>query len=212
MMGSIKMFKLDLYTMKSQMFSYLYVILITMFFTFMKSSIILVCITCSWFMLLMSTSIFAIQERNNLNRLYGSLSIKLKNIVLGRYIFIFITYIITVWVIIILFCGILLLQGKPIIGQEILIGFSISLLVFSFVAGIQIPAFFKLGYTKAKFWTLVPYLGFIVWMIFSTLLKDATTIVPLSNQTIIILVGILLSVVFTVISYRVSIIAYRKRK
>ena len=85
MRAFLKMAKLDFLTMKTQFFSYLSLVVIVLMFGFMKSSVIVLCITSAWFIALQASNIFAIQEKNNLERLYGSVSVELNDIVLGRY-------------------------------------------------------------------------------------------------------------------------------
>ncbi|MDR1689206.1 MAG: ABC-2 transporter permease, partial [Clostridiales bacterium] len=110
MINSLKMAKLDFFTMKSQLASYMVIIFLVLFFGFMDASIIMICVNCAWFMALMSTMIFATQEKNNLNRLYGSLSLKLKDIVLGRYIFTVISFVLSFMFAVALFFGFTLLN------------------------------------------------------------------------------------------------------
>lgn len=103
MKGFLRISKLDFFTMKSQFALYLSLVLIVLMFGFMGSSAVVLCITGAWFVALMSSNIFAIQEKNNLDRLYGSVSVSLKDIVLGRYIFVFFNYITSFLVVIVLY-------------------------------------------------------------------------------------------------------------
>jgi len=84
MNGFIKMAKLDFATMKSQFWAYLSLVAIIVLFWTMGSSVVLLCTSGAWFTALMAINIFAIQEKNGLDRLYGSVSVKLKEIVLGH--------------------------------------------------------------------------------------------------------------------------------
>jgi len=78
MSGFLKMTKLDFYTIKPQLAAYLSLVLIIVMFEFMDSSVIVLCMTGAWYVALMSSTIFAMQEKNSLERLYGSLSVGLK--------------------------------------------------------------------------------------------------------------------------------------
>ena len=40
---------------------------------------------------------------------------------------------------------------------DIMLGLGLSFLVFSTITGIQMPLFFKMGYTKAKLWSVIPF-------------------------------------------------------
>ena len=72
MTGVARITKLDFFIMKSQGISYLSLVAVILLFGLMGSSITVLCITGAWFIALMATNIFAIQEKNHLDRLYGS--------------------------------------------------------------------------------------------------------------------------------------------
>lgn len=212
MTGSLRMTKLDFYTMKSQFAMYLVLAMIVLLFTFMGSSAIVLSITCSWYAALMSSNIFAIQEKDNLNYLYGSLSVNLKDIVLGRYIFIFLNYIISFFIIIVLYFGFTLFHNIAINLQEVLLGFSLSFLIFSAIVGTQIPIFFKMGYTKAKIWTLVPFLAVMVLVMIPTLVEGLSGVIEfmMSNKNLLIISCILVSCIIQLVSYNISVLAYSR--
>lgn len=130
MRASMKVAKLDFFTMKSQLFSYLSLAAIVLMFGFMGSSVTVLCITGAWFVALQASSIFAIQEKNNLDHLYGSVSVGLNDIVLGRYIFMYVNYLITFLAVIALYFGFAFYRNAAISIQDIMFGFSLSFLVF----------------------------------------------------------------------------------
>lgn len=162
----------------------------------------------------MASNIFVIQEKNNLNRLYGSVSVELKDIVLGRYIFAFSNYVISLVTVIAISLIVSLFRDMFIDVSNILLGFSLSLLIYSIIAGIQMPLFFKLGYTKAKMWAVVPFLVVMLLVIIPSFITVLSTFIQsvMSNQSMIIAVGIVASCVIQLISYKIAVIAYRKRK
>ena len=183
-------------------------------FSIMDSSIIVSFITGAWFTALMASNIFVIQEKNNLNRLYGSVSVELKDIVLGRYIFAFSNYAISLVTVIVVSLIVSLFRDMFIDVSNILLGFSLSLLIFSIITGIQMPLFFKLGYTKAKIWAVVPILVVMLLVIIPSFITVLSTFIQsvMSNRSMIIAVGIVASCVIQLISYKIAVIAYRKRK
>ena len=213
MTGSLKMAKLDFITMKSQFAGYLSLVAIVLLFGFMQSSVTVLCVTGAWFVALMSSNIFAIQEKNNLNRLYGSVSVNMKDIVLGRYIFIFLNYTFSFLAIIVIYTAFALFQNKPLEVTDFILGFSLSLLVYSAITGVQIPLFFKMGYTKAKVWSLVPFIGVMAVVVIPSFVSGVASVMQvfISNRSVLTICGILASGVIQYISYRVSVIAYRKR-
>lgn len=214
MNGAFRIAKLDFFTMKSQAVLYAIMILIISMFSFMDSSIIVLFITGAWFTALMASNIFVVQEKNNLDRLYGSVSVELKDIVLGRYIFAFSNYAISLVTVIAVSLIVSLFQDMLIDVSNILLGFSLSLLIYSIITGIQMPLFFKLGYTKAKMWAIVPFLVVMLLVIIPSFITVLSTFIQsvMSNRSMIIAVGIVTSCVIQLISYKIAVIAYRKRK
>ena len=177
MNGAFRIAKLDFFTMKSQAVLYVIMVLIVSMFSIMDSSIIVSFITGAWFTALMASNIFVIQEKNNLNRLYGSVSVELKDIVLGRYIFAFSNYAISLVTVIVVSLIVSLFRDMFIDVSNILLGFSLSLLIFSIITGIQMPLFFKLGYTKAKIWAVVPFLVVMLLVIIPSFITVLSTFI-----------------------------------
>jgi hypothetical protein len=214
MTGFLRITKLDFFTMKSQFAIYLSLVLIVLLFGFMGSPVTVLCITGTWFVALMSSNIFAIQEKNNLDRLYGSVSVGLKDIVLGRYAFVFFNYLVSFVAIIVMYSGFALFQNRAMELTDILLGFSLSFLAFSVITGIQMPLFFKMGYTKAKVWSLIPFIAVMALVVipsFVSALSGAVDFI-LSSQSVVIIGGILASCVIQFLSYQIAIVAYRKRR
>jgi hypothetical protein len=214
MIGFLKITKLDFFTMKTQFTVYLSLALIVMLFGFMGSSITTLCVTGAWFAALMSSDIFAIQEKNNLDRLYGSVSVGLRDIVLGRYVFMFLNYFLSFFAIIMMHSGFEMFQNKALEFTDVMLGFSLSLLAFSVITGIQIPMFFKMGYTKAKMWSLIPFIAVMALVVIPSFVSALSVIIDIikNNQGVLIVGGILASCVIQFLSYQISIVAYCKRR
>lgn len=211
---SVKMAKLDFYTLKAQFGNYIALILIIAMFCFMGSSIITLSITAAWFTALLMTNIFVKQEKNDLERLYASLSLDLKNIICGRYIFIFANFVAVLIISIIIGVCALFFQNSTVSFMEIITAVCVSLLIFTIIIGVQIPIYFRYGYTKAKIRCLIPYilvLGIVVLPSFTEVFSSIF-VVAMKHQSTMNAVCLLLSVVTTLISYRTSINCYKKRK
>ena len=82
MTGVARITKLDFFIMKSQAISYFSLVAVILIFGLIGSPITVLCITGAWFIALMATNIFAIQEKNHLDRLYGSVCVSLNEVVL----------------------------------------------------------------------------------------------------------------------------------
>lgn len=214
MTNSLKMARLDFYTMKSQLASYAVIIWLVLLFGFMGSSVTLICINCAWFVALMSTTIFAAQEKNNLNRLYGSLSLKLKDIVLGRYLFTVMSFVLSSLFAIALFFVFTRFGGQPFTLNDVFFSLGLSFLIFSAIVGMQMPIFFKLGYIKARVWMMIPFAAVIGLVVLPALVEELSGIIAfmISNQMILTLCCILASCVIQFLSYKIAVAAYRKGK
>lgn len=214
MTDSIKFTKLDIFTMKSYFNMNLVLLPVIMLFSYMGSSTLTLYITCSWFVALMISNVFAIEEKNNLSRLYGTLSIKLRDIVLGRYIFILLNFVLTVFIITILSIVVLFFKSKSIDIQEIILGISTSFLVFSAIIGVQIPIFFKMGYLKARFWSLIPYIIVLTLVLMTSLIDKISFVIDfiIYNQGIFSILGLIASFIILVVSYKISFLLYESRR
>ncbi|MCC0696288.1 ABC-2 transporter permease [Clostridioides sp. ES-S-0048-02] len=214
MTDSIKFTKLDIFTMKSYFNMNLVLLAVIMLFSYMGSSTLTLYITCSWFVALMISNIFAIEEKNNLSRLYATLSIKLKDIVFGRYIFILLNFVLTVFLITVLSIIVLFLKSEPIDIQEIILGISTSFLIFSAIVGVQIPIFFKMGYLKARFWSLIPYIIVLTLVLMTSLIDKISFVIDfiIGNQGIFSILGLISSFIILVVSYKISFLLYKSRR
>lgn len=208
-----KMVKLDFLTMKSQLGLYLVLILILSMFAYMGSSIIVLSITCSWFIALLFSDIFAIQDKNKLNRLYSSFSLKLKDIIIGRYAYIFLNFLVSLLLLnIIHFIVMLILNNSPDL-LEYCLGCSVSFLLFSIIMSIQLPIYFGMEYTKAKIWALLPYLIVMGIIIIPSLMISFGNIMEfmVNNKAILFIFSFGLSLISIFISYKISLKTYQKR-
>lgn len=214
MSGFLKMTKLDFYTIKPQLAAYLSLVLIIVMFEFMDSSVIVLCMTGAWYVALMSSTIFAMQEKNSLERLYGSLSVGLRDIVLGRYVFVFLNYFISFLMIILLHSGFALFQNKALEVSDMMLGLSASFLAFSVITGVQMPLYFKLGYAKAKVWSMVPFMAVMALIAIPSFVPAFFGIIEWiqSERSAMILGGLLASCIVQFLSYRISLVFYRKRR
>ncbi len=165
---------------------------------------------------------FAIGEKSNLDALYTTLSIKKKEVVKGRFMFALIINICAI-----VFSNVLAVAGLYIsriggFATDIGVGgYAESLLILSlifiFTQAVQIPFFFKLGYTKAKVLSIIPFiilmLGFMAFLNIKSIniwlveglesLSIKGMIVPLAALSFVIIVGL---------SYCLSVKFYKKRE
>lgn len=214
MTGALRVTKLDYLTMKSHYYSYLSLLVVVLFFGFTGTSFIMMGITVAWFMALIATNIFGIQEKNNLDRLYGSVSVSLKEIVLGRYVFVMLHHLIAFVAVILIFGGFALYRSTPLTPADILVGFSLSFLGYSVITGIQMPMFFKMSYSKAKVLSMLPFFAMTALVLIPTVVSSLSFIVGyvMLHSNLLIIGGILAGLIIQFISYQIAAQAYRGRK
>lgn len=214
MIGVARITKLDFFIMKSQGISYLSLVAVILLLGLMGSSISVLCITGAWFIALMATNIFAIQEKNHLDRLYGSVCVNLNEVVLGRYIFVFMNYFAVMFTIIILYLGFVLHRKTTFNVPDIMLGLGLSFLVFSTITGIQIPIFFKMGYTKAKLWSFIPFAVVMLLVVLPAFVSVLSGVLEFaqSHKGVFIFFCIVVSCIIQFFSYRIAVIFYRKQR
>lgn len=211
----LKVVNLDFYTMKGQMANYLLIPVLALFFSFMGSSMIVLSLTAAWFVLIINTNIFAIQEKNGLDRLYVSLSISQRNMVMGRYIFLFLNFVFAYFVVLIVGVIASIFHSQSIAGKDLAVGFCISCLLFSVVSAMQLPIFFKIGYTKGKYLSLIPF--FVVVMsllIFPTFIDGFSFAFGFAwkHIEVISVLSLVVSIAAGIVSYYISVFCYKKQR
>ena len=155
---SLKMARLDYFTCKPNIISYFTLIPVTIIFSFMStSSIFIFNFTAAWFIALMSTNIFVVQEKNELERLYASLSLTTQNIVAGRYIYTYATFLLAYIFTTLVGVISIILKHESVNGLDIITSFSLSLFTFTAIIAIQLPLYFRYGYSKAKIYCLIHF-------------------------------------------------------
>lgn len=140
---SLKMARLDYFTCKPNIISYFTLIPVTIIFSFMStSSIFIFNFTAAWFIALMSTNIFVVQEKNELERLYASLSLTTQNIVAGRYIYTYATFLLAYIFTTLVGVISIILKHESVNGLDIITSFSLSLFTFTAIIAIQLTFIF----------------------------------------------------------------------
>lgn len=164
---------------------------------------------------------FAVGEKNGIDALYTTLSIKRSTVVLGRYLFALVVDICSGLFAYILSFALLTVLQKDFNAWESLLITLVMFLVYSVLQAIQLPIFFKLGYTKAKFSAYLPFVGFpLVILVFTNFLKDTFSIEQVAdffewfaaNPLIAVLFGAIIWLGLMVISYQTSLAYYNKRE
>jgi hypothetical protein len=168
---------------------------------------------------------FSLGEKCNMDTLYTTLSVSRKNVVAGRYIFSFVldlccvlaTFVLSTFSV---FASRLL--GSREMPSDTPAATLVLCAIFLVVQVIQLPLFFKFGYSKAKFFTLVPfaalsaaYLGIINTMNHNDSISgyvSTLTIYIEKNRIFTVTLSVAAICLILYGSYQVSLKFYRKRE
>ena len=163
---------------------------------------------------------FQVGEKNSLDALYITLSINRRTVVLGRFLFVFVFNVCTIVLSLVVATAAQLFSQLIGYGNATS-GFSWLVLLlgaaFLIVQAIQLPIYFKLGYSRAKFLSVVPLVVIISSYLAISMLSgaDTTSTLPLLDPLYgaglaVLAVVALAAVVF--VSYRLSALLYRGRE
>lgn len=167
---------------------------------------------------------FALGENNNMDALYTTMAIKRKTVVTGRYLFALVLDLCCI-AFSFVFAAVSLITSRQIHfegnADGIIQTIAVLAAVFILVQAIQLPIFFKFGYSKAKLFTLIPFCAIMVsYFIITGLSKKMLDLQNLiwigdfisKNQVIVILAAIALLGILVYISYNLSLMFYKKRE
>ena len=212
MSNIFNMARLDFYTLKSQTAMYFIIPVIAVFFSMTGSPLSVLGFTAAWLVLLVNTNLFAIQEKYGLERLYSSLSLDKKSVVLGRYISTTINYLFAFLVVVIIGVIMSFVQGRTNPVDGIIEGFCLSLLAFTLISAIQLPIYFGAGYTKGRILSMIPFvviMGFVILQsLFEKLESVMQSILAFGNGVYVI--SFIVSVVVMLMSYYIAVLCYKK--
>jgi hypothetical protein len=170
---------------------------------------------------------FAVGEKSNMDALYITLSVDRKSVVLGRYV-----YTLTLNLCAVLLATILAAAGTFIaksFGFSTGVGSPLASIVtlsalFIIIQSIQLPLFFKFGYTKAKFFSIVPYIammvGYMAIMMLPNIIEQPFAdsgfakllTVAFENAAISVVLVAAGMILIVFVSYKLSSVFYRKRE
>lgn len=163
---------------------------------------------------------FAVGEKNGIDALYVTLSIKRSTVVLGRYVFALIVDVFAGLLAFSFSFVVLTVMQKEFNVLESGVVMLVMFLLYIIIQATQLPIYFKLGYAKAKLLAYMPFVGlFVITLAVTNLLKDSFSLPQImsffgwfaANPLVAVLLGLLILVGIIVISYRTSLRFYNKR-
>ena len=212
MMGVSNMVRLDYFTMKPNLKTFGAVILFVVAFWLMRTSLTLLLINCAWYMALISTNVFAVEEKDGLWRLYGILPLRTRAMILGRYVFVILIYVVATFVV--LGLSLIVPVREPITLGGVFLSMSASLLIFSAIVGAQMPFFFRLGYNKGRFYAMIPFFTVMGLAAIPSLIGETLALFSwaINNQTMAGLLMFALSIAILTLSCVVSLFLYEAQR
>ena len=164
---------------------------------------------------------FAVGEKSNMDALYATLSADRGLVVFGRYIFALALNLSAALFFFLI--GALGMLAAQIIGIRMVIGNPLVVITTVFalvivIQSIQLPLYFRLGYTKAKFFSMVPYIaimvGFVVFTTMANNNRELSVYLAYGFEKAMILAPILALALIPVVflSYKLSLMFYNRRE
>ena len=145
------------------------------------ASVIGMCMMCS---VMFACYPFSVGEKNATDTLYSTLPITKKNIVTGRYFFTIILNLVMMAISLVVSIGVMVAFNREFVLLEVLLTAFICFAFFSLVEAIQLPIYFKFGYTKAKFLTYLPLLCFPASLMITSNIVGADNVIPLVTNAL----------------------------
>lgn len=164
---------------------------------------------------------FAVCEKNGMDALYPTLSINRRTVVLGRYLFALAFDLCAALMGLVLTFVPLSVMQKTVNVGEMMLTLLATFAVVSLIEAVQLPIYFKLGYSKAKVVAYLPFIGFwLAAMAVNRFLPEVGSLPEeisgffgwfASNPYIAVLFGIIIWFGLMLISYQKSLSYYSKR-
>lgn len=171
MKSMMKCMKLDLLLLKPYVNSILLVMLIPLLLTFFTGTFFEGLSFAATVMAMTTGYTFSVAEKNNLDRFYGFLPVKKKELVLGRYAAVCLTGFAALFLIMLGQTALLSIKGAAPSAVPALRTFLLCLTLFSVYAGVQMPGYYRFGSIKGKMFVFVPTVGYLLFYYVGRLLN-----------------------------------------
>ena len=157
------------------------------------------------FTAMISRSMFAITEKNDMERLYGILPVRKSELVIGRYFFIIILGILALLFSLIADPVILSSLGETVSTFDIAVAAVFGIFLFSLYTVFLLPGYYKYGSIKGKVFVYIPVVFFLItlFLITKAPADDSGWLITVLNSPMQLLLFI---AVFVVVMYVISIL------
>ena len=169
MSNILKAARLDLSLVKTYWWNTLFVMLFPVVFSVMNRSLVFgVSFTMCFIGMITTNNTFYISEKNAMERLYRILPVSKKDMVLGRYL-----YTCAVGLAVLLFSLVFhsfvlhAFVNVDLTAEDIIASALTGIVMFTLYTVFCLPAYYKFGAVKGRFFMLIPVLGYmaILWLI-----------------------------------------------
>ena len=215
MKNSFKMAKLDYLSVKNSLLQYKKFMPLILLLSFVNTNLLAIAIFMAMFIMILVLNAFYQQEKYGLNNLYKSLSLSDKDIVLGRYIFTFISSFLISAITFILFCLSKIIYHNDIIMQELPFAISVIYLVFTIAISIVPPIYFKFGFIRSEnIHTIIELIMIILFVIIvsNSISFDYVITFIINNKQLLTVIFSLISTILWYLSYKATIFSYSNNK
>jgi len=148
---------------------------------------------------------FSITEKNSMERLYGILPIRKRDMVIGRYIFVIIMGLTALIFSLVVHPVILTILGETISIFDFINAAIIGIFLFALYTVFQLPGYYKFGSIKGRVFMYIPVAGFLITLLLITKIPvgESKLLYTVINSPVLLM---LLAIIFVIVMYVVSIL------
>ena len=163
-------------------------------------------------------SVFSVEEKNHIDKLYGILPLKKSDMVAGRYIYALIIGLVNSVIGGIFGFASSLIVNAGLSSVTLLSTVSLAFLYFCFAVSIAFPVYYKFSFTKAYVFTMIPIYLVVLFGVFLARRTGFNDSVGQAFQflsgapVLLLLFGLIIGLIFFVISAYISVSVYKHKE
>lgn len=217
MLNVFKFMKLDYLVIKKQLVKAILLMIIALAIIIVSANNIEIITFYPLFLAVITVSYpFIFTEKNNMDDFYATLAMNKSTVVKGRYIFTILIAVIFAILSAILTIVCSKMKNIGINNNTVILNSVLIMVITIVLAAIQMPMYFKFGYTKARIWTYVPFfaiaaIAIVVKYIPEDILEKAKRFInaiqgnSLITVSLMILVSLLILEISAIVSQKIYI-------
>lgn len=210
MKGALQMAKLDhqILRIRDCVGMLIILFLVTLLVTGIDFPVAVATTAAGWGMAGYLPAVFSNQEKNGMERLYASLPLDRRDIVLGRYLFYYANFVLALAVTLAAGVVIPLLNGKTVTLTGLVTGMALALFLFAFISSVQLAVYFSFGYAKGALVSWLPFLVLVLLFVSGNFWRESMYEVWRvfgAHLVVVNVICVVASVGMIVVSYRVAL-------